>query len=138
MNSPLYLKTTWTYEERPVKSSKLNAWDDRIEAALEVLAFLLASAWGGGNGVVLRGATTDDLKVIAKTPPAMTVQVKPGYAFINKLPYKLATTTDAPEITAPTTHPRIDLIQANLETWSITHKPGTEATTRGEVYACRA
>ena len=48
----LYPKTTWDFEERPVKSAKLNAWDDRIEAALELCSLLLANAWGGGDGVV--------------------------------------------------------------------------------------
>ena len=121
----LYPKTTWSFEERPVPSSKLNTWDDRIEAALELASFLLAQAWGGGNGVV-RGATTDDLKVVAKSPLAMAVQVKPGYAFIKKFPFKLAAATDAPAVTAPTTHDRIDLVQANLATWGITLKEGTE------------
>ena len=31
-----YTKTTWAFAERPVASGKLNSWDDRIEAALEV------------------------------------------------------------------------------------------------------
>lgn len=63
-----YTKTTWTFEERPVSSSKLNLWDDRIETALELAFWLLNLAWGGGSGV-LRGATSGDLKVEAKTPP---------------------------------------------------------------------
>jgi len=128
IKGPSYTKTTWNFEERPVASSKLNTWDDRIEAALELLAFLLNHAWGGGAGVV-RGATTDDLATVAKSPPAMLVQVKPGYAFIKKNVYKLATATDTPELVAPTTNPRIDLVQANLESWNITIKTGTEATT---------
>lgn len=126
IKGPLYAKTSWTFEERPVRSSKLNTWDDRIEAALEVLAYLISHAWGGGNGVV-RGATTDDLKVVAKAPPGLSVQVKPGYAIIRKLPYRLAGNTDLPTPAVPSTHPRIDLVQASLETWGVTLKQGTEA-----------
>lgn len=126
IKGPLYPKTTWEFEERPVRSSKLNTWDDRIEAALETLGYLLSLAWGGGNGVV-RGASTDDLQVVAKSPPSLTVQVKPGYAFIRKLPYRLAAITDAPDPVVPTTHPRIDLVQAVLETWGVSIKQGTEA-----------
>jgi len=126
IKGPLYTKTTWTFEERPVSSAKLNFWDDRIEAALETVCYLLCLAWGGGNGVV-RGASTDDLAVVAKSPPSLTVQVKPGYAFIRRLPYKLAVITDAPDPAVPTTHPRIDLVQASLETWGVSIKQGTEA-----------
>ena len=121
-----YPKTTWSFEERPVASSKLNLWDDRIEAALELLCCLASQAWGGGNGVV-RKASDDDLSVVAKNPPALTVEVKPGYAFIGKYPYKLATATTTTAVTPPTTHPRIDLVQARLATWDISIKTGTEA-----------
>ena len=121
-----YTKTSWAFEERPVASSKLNSWDDRIEAALELIHYLLNLAWGGGDGV-LRGATTDDLMVVAKNPPAMRVQVKPGYAFISRFPYKLADAADTADVTAPTAHPRIDLVQARLRTWDISIKTGTEA-----------
>ena len=121
-----YTKTTWTFEERPVASSKLNSWDDRIESALELVHYLLNLAWGGGDGV-LRGATTDDLKVVAISPPAMRVQVKSGYAFIARFPYKLAAAADTADVAAPTTHPRIDLVQARLKTWDISVKTGTEA-----------
>ena len=126
IKGPLYTKTSWEFEERPVRSSKLNTWDDRIEAALEITCYLLSHAWGGGNGVV-RGASTDDLQVVAKSPPSLTVQVKPGYAFIRKLPYKLALNTDAPDPAVPSVHPRIDLVQASLETWGVSIKQGSEA-----------
>ena len=121
-----YIKTIWSFEERPVSSSKLNTWDDRIEAAFELLFFLLSSAWGAGNGVV-RGAATDDLKVVARSTPALSVEVRPGYAFINRQPYKLAANKESADVAAPAIHPRIDLVQANLDTWSIAIKPGTEA-----------
>lgn len=123
-----YTKTTWAFQERPVASSKLNLWDDRVESALELVFFLLSLAWGGGNGV-LRGATTDDLKTVAKSPPAMSAEVKPGYAFMTKLPYKLAATAETPAVTAPAAYPRVDLVQARLVTWGIAMKNGIESAT---------
>lgn len=121
-----YAKTTWAFQERPVTSSKLNLWDDRIEAALEIVHFLLSLAWGGGDGV-LRGASTDDLKTEATSPLGMSAEVKPGYAFIAKFPYKLAATTETSDVAAPVTHPRIDLVQARLDTWGVGIKTGVEA-----------
>lgn len=121
-----YIKTSWAFEERPVTSAKLNSWDDRIEAALELVHFMLSLAWGGGNGVV-RGAATDDLKTLANSPVWMSVTVQPGFAFISKFVYKLAAATQTPDIVAPVTNPRRDLVQARLETWDISVKTGTEA-----------
>ena len=120
-----YPRTTWAYEERPVASSKLNLWDERIEAALELTFFLLSQAWGGGNGVI-RGVTSDSLKVVGKSPSRMAVEVRPGYAFIAKSPYKLSSGATL-DLLTPSTHPRIDLIQARLDTWSVGVKMGTEA-----------
>ncbi|MEK7794789.1 MAG: hypothetical protein AAB353_09680 [Candidatus Hydrogenedentota bacterium] len=121
-----YVKTSWAFEERPVTSAKLNSWDDRIEAALELVHFMLSLAWGGGNGVV-RGAAANDLKVLANSPVSMSVVVQPGYAFVSKFVYKLGTATQTADIVAPVTNPRRDLIQARLETWDISVKTGTEA-----------
>lgn len=121
-----YTKTTWTFEERPVASSKLNTWDNRIEFALELVYFLLSQAWGGGDGVV-RKATADDLKVVSNTVPDLSVRVKPGYAFISKFPYKLAAEAVTPSVTPPVTHPRIDLVQARLDTWDVSIVTGTAA-----------
>ncbi len=121
-----YSKTNWAFEERPVASSKLNLWDDRIEAALELLEFLLGQAWGGGSGV-LRKATTDDLAVKATSPVGLSVEVRAGYAIINHYPYKLAATTQTVPIAPPVTNPRRDLVQARLGTWDISVKQGTEA-----------
>ena len=121
-----YLKTTWAYQERPVSSTKLNTWDDRIEGALELVHFLLSHAWGGGDGV-LRNAAADDLHVVATSPEGLSVEVKPGYAFIANLPYKLAETTETAEVTAPTSNPRIDLVQARLASWDVSIVTGTES-----------
>lgn len=121
-----YAKTTWAFEERPVASSKLNTWDDRIEAAFELVHFLLAQAWGGGDGVI-RGATVDDLKVVALAPPSLSVQVQPGYAFIARFPYKLANAAQTAAVAAPAANPRIDLVQARLDSWDVSLKPGTES-----------
>lgn len=121
-----YTKTKWVFEERPVASSKLNTWDDRIEAALELVHYLLSLAWGSGNGVI-RKASTDDLKVFATAPASLTVEVRPGYAFIAHYPYKLTATTQTAAVAAPTDYPRIDLVQARLETWDVSVKTGAPA-----------
>lgn len=126
IRGPAYLKTTWSFEERPVASAKLNLWDDRIEAALELAFHLLSHAWGGGNGVV-RGFTADNLKVTATPSPGLTVHVRPGAAFISKFPFRLTQTTESAEILPPAAQHRIDLVQANLDTWSISVKRGNEA-----------
>ena len=125
-----YHKTTWAFQERPVASAKLNSWDDRIEAALELVFFLLSHAWGGGNGVV-RGATSHDLKTIAMNPPGLAVQTMPGYAFISRMPFKLGAAVSTPYFSIPTSHPRIDLVQARLDTWGISVKIGTESASPG-------
>jgi hypothetical protein len=50
-----------------------------------------------------------------------------GYGFIDGNLFRLKTTTQTAEVVPPLTHGRIDLVQANLATWSITVKTGTEA-----------
>lgn len=121
-----YIKTSWAFQERPVASAKFNTWDDRIEAALELLMNLASLAWGGGDGV-LRNATDGDLAVSATSPAAMTVSVAPGYAFIARFPFHLASETVVGGIAAPGTAVRIDLVQARLDSWDITLKPGNES-----------
>lgn len=121
-----YPKTSWAFEERPVASSKLNLWDDRIETALELIEFFIAQAWGGGSGV-LRNATADDLAVKALSPAGLSAEVRAGYAIIGRFPYKLGATTQTVPITAPVTNPRRDLVQARLGTWDISVKTGSEA-----------
>lgn len=124
---PAFVKTTWSFEERPVASSKLNTWDDRIEAALELVFFYLCQGWRGDG--VMRGVTAGDLKVTAKATPGLAVRVAPGYALIKHFPFKLALETETVDVVAPAVHQRIDLVQAQLDTWSISVKPGTEAAT---------
>lgn len=123
-----YLKTSWSFEERPVASSKLNTWDDRVESALELAYFLLSQAWGGGDGVI-RKSSADDLKVTAKAAPGLSVEVAPGYAFISGFPYQLGAVTETIEIAAPTTNPRIDLVQAWLDNWDVSVVSGVESVT---------
>lgn len=121
-----YLKTTWAFEERPVASSKLNTWDDRIESALELAYFLLSQAWGGGDGVI-RKAAVNDLNVVATATPGMSVEIAPGYAFISGYPYHSAATVETVNVTAPTVNPRIDIVQARLDNWDTSVITGTEA-----------
>jgi hypothetical protein len=120
-----YAKTSWVFEERPVSSSKLNQWDDRIESALETAFFLLNQAWGGGSGV-LRGVGPGELGVSATAPESLAVSVAPGYAFIDAFPFRLKAATNTAAIAPPLTEGRIDLVQADLATWSMTVKEGVE------------
>ncbi len=121
-----YTKTTWAFEERPVASSKLNLWDDRIESGLELAHFFLAHAWSGVDGV-LRGVTADDLDVKATSPVSLAVNAQPGYGLISHFPYHLSAETATGDVVAPTTDNRIDLVQARLGTWDISVKIGAEA-----------
>ena len=121
-----YGKTIWAFEERPVSSAKLNQWDDRIEGALEAIFLLLNHAWGGGDGV-LHGLGTGELAVTATSPLSLRASVGTGYGFIDGNLYRLKTTTQTADIVPPVTHNRIDLVQANLATWSISVKTGSEA-----------
>lgn len=121
-----YIKTTWAFQERPVASAKLNLWDDRVEAALELVYALLSLAWGGGDGV-LRGAGPGELAVAATEPPGLSVVVQPGYAFIAREPFNLAEATETPGVMPPSAKPRIDLVQARLHTWTVGVKTGAEA-----------
>ena len=66
---PAYVKTAWNFEERPVASAKLNTWDDRIEAALELVCLLLNLAWGGGS----RGASGIGAPRVPETPISRSV-----------------------------------------------------------------
>ena len=122
-----YIKTTWSFEERPVPSSKLNAWDDNIESALKLLHNVIALAWGGGDGVI-RKAAENDLKVVANSPPDLVVKVSAGQAFISKFIYNLADETTAGPVTPPVSNPRIDLVQAELANWFVSIKSGQEST----------
>ena len=123
-----YSKTTWSVEERPVASAKLNQWDDNIEDALEIAYFLLSHAWGGGSDVV-RGATAGDLQVKATSPVSLDATVEAGYAFIDDTPLKLDALATLSTFSAPTTNPRIDTIQAKLDGWAIEVIVGTESAT---------
>ena len=121
-----YSKTSWVFEERPVSSAKLNQWDDRIEAALELAFFLLNQAWGGGDGV-LRGVAAGELAVSATSPVGLSVSVAPGYAFVGGYPFRLAAAVETAAVTPPEAHGRIDLVQADLATWSVSVKAGVES-----------
>ena len=121
-----YVKTAWAFEERPVASSKLNDFNDRIEAALELTFFLVSQNRGGSDGVV-RGASVDDLAVQAMASPGMGAEAQPGYALISGFPFKLAVPTETVAVMAPVTQDRVDLVQASLATWNVEVKTGTEA-----------
>ena len=104
-----------------------HTWDDRIEAALELVFYFISQSWQGDG--VIRGVLGDDLKVLAKSTPGMARPRVPGYALITRFPFKLAEETETVDVAEPVTNGRIDLVQAQLDTWSIDIKTGTEAVT---------
>lgn len=122
-----YVKTAWSFEERPVASSKLNTWDDRIESAVELIFRYIQGGFGNASGVLRIGG--GELKVQAATTPKMSVQVAAGDALINGYPFRLLVLTDTAEVSKPVTHNRIDLVQVSLTGWAVTVKSGTEAVT---------
>lgn len=121
-----YTKTSWNFQERPVASAKLNTWDDRMEAALELLCLLLHKAWGGGDGVI-RTPDAAGLRIAALATPGLAVQAQPGLALISGYPYRLAAALTMAPVPVPVSFPRLDLIQANLSSWSVSRKEGIEA-----------
>lgn len=120
-----YVKTAWSFEERPVASSKLNTWDDRIEGAVELVFRYLHAGFGNSSGVLR--IVGNELKAQAAATPRMSVQVVAGDASINGFPYRLLTLTDTVDVVKPVTHNRIDLVQASLAGWTVTIKTGAEA-----------
>ncbi len=121
-----YTKTAWQVQERPVSSSKLNTWDDRIEQALERAFFYVGQTAGDENGV-LRGATSLDLKTTQASPAGRSVVVNAGCALIARCPYRLGSSMATAEVTPPATYPRVDLVQARLDSWDVSVRTGTEA-----------
>lgn len=119
-----YVKTSWAFEERPVASSKLNMWDDRIEAAIED-AIGLVHFLGGARDGVWR-VDDDALKVRALAAAGMSVEVLPGRALIDRSIYRLDALTETVDVAAPAALPRIDLVQASLENWNVRIRTGTE------------
>ncbi len=122
-----YPRTQWSYGERPVRASKLNAWDDHIADAVELLCRLINQALGGGDGVA--PGIGDELRVVATSPPTLSVRALRGCAFINEMPFQLTEATETLAIDAPQNNPRVDLVQARLEDWTIMVKEGVEAAT---------
>ena len=120
-----YIPTRWDYGERPVTAAKLNAWDDRVAIALELAYRLINEAFGGGDGVLQNALNA--LQVIALTPPALSVKVLAGYAFISAMPFALKEAVELLPVVAPATHPRTDLVQARLSDWTFVIKEGAEA-----------
>lgn len=119
-----YPRTAWAYGERPVASAKLNAWDARIAAALELAYRLINTAMGGENGVI--PGLEDMLRVEACTPPNLMVAVRPGYAFISGMPFRLHARAETAALTPPAGAPRIDVVLARLSDWSVFIQGGTE------------
>ena len=98
-----------------------------VKSVLEKATYLLSLMQGGGDGV-MRNDALSFLKVVAQSTPDMTVQVSVGAGFVSNRHVVQLTAEDTAAISAPTTNPRIDLVQIDqYDTVSI--KTGSESAT---------
>jgi len=104
----------FSYGEVPVASSKLNTWNGNIEASLNWAVRCVAILLGGrADDFVLNEDTGEELKVRAQSPPALSVQVKPGKAIVAQFFAGLDATETLPatgSIPPPTSQPRYDRV----------------------------
>ena len=76
---------------------------------------------------MVRGTGLGDLATQATGTPGLSVEVQPGYAFIDGYAYKLASAVETVDVAIPATLDPIDLVQAKLEDWSVSIKTGAES-----------
>ena len=96
------------------------ALTDDVEDAFKTLTMVL-----GADPGVFRVGASDPLRVSALSTPALKVQVGLGYAWLgDRLLKNEDDPYQTPQFVAPTTHPRIDLIEANSSGFTV--KTGAE------------
>lgn len=103
----------WSYKE----------YHNEVADKVNALMMLLHSLTGQNDGAVLSDGNPE-LAVTAQGTPDMTVNVAPGGVIVGGEPYAILETAVL-TFTAPTTNPRIDLIQIGPD--GVTAKTGTEA-----------
>lgn len=98
-----------------------------MQNRIDSLEFMLVTVLGGvQDGVVASSSTGTELKVVAQGTPDMTVDVTAGTGVVNYQPASLDDDYTPSTFTAPTTNPRIDIVQID-QYGVITVKTGTEA-----------
>ena len=118
--------------DAPIQSGNKSAEDHKdwladLVEGLENAQFTLANVWGGVEGCIKFGTTyTNNLKAAATGTPSMTVTVSGGAAVISDNQVWIRDETEL-EFTAPTSNPRIDIIQVSMATRTISAKAGAEA-----------
>ena len=102
-----------------------------LAAAGELAAIAIARMRGAGpsdSGVISAtgDSTSTDLKIGEADTPAMSVVVEPGVCIVNGVFTGIADAVTLSSIPAPTTNPRIDIVQIS-QSGTVSRKAGTEA-----------
>lgn len=86
---------------------------EEYRAAIQVMQQFLHAFAGGEDGVWAVGADPDDSgKVKANTVPNMSVKLRPTWAFIDGVPFRVPNELVTSLLTAPSANPRIDTVVA--------------------------
>ena len=99
----------------------------RLYSRIDALEMMLGDVVGRlSTGVKMVGTTYDQLEVQQQGSPDMTLLIKKGSAFVNRLLTYIAADFTTPVIVAPVTSTRTDLVTINQETDGIVVTTGVE------------
>lgn len=103
-------------------------WLNNIHASIYDMYYLMYHRWGEGiDGVIQIGDDFENSMLVSPTTPAsMKVEVAYGACQVNAQPFVLRDTWTSSVLVAPSSLPRIDVVQANVETRAITILTGVE------------
>jgi hypothetical protein len=103
----------FSYQEVPLRSSKLNVWNGNLAAAFELLHLACSKLLAQEENGILAVQGETPLLVKAQPTPGLTVQVESGWAVVAKTVAGLKERVTLPRgglVNVPTAHPRIDLL----------------------------
>ena len=99
----------------------------RIYARIDALEMMLGDVAGRlSTGVKMVGTAFDQLQVVEQASPNMTLKIKSGAAFVDRLLTYVATDYTTETIVAPSVSTRIDLVSIEAETDTIVITTGVE------------
>lgn len=101
-------------------------WTELQNRLYSVEYMMLTMLGGGQDGVVVIAADGEELQVFEQDTPDMTVQVLSGTGIVSFQTVSLNSDTSTGTMTAPTTNPRIDIVQID-QYGAISVKTGSEA-----------
>ena len=113
-------------DNEPVQQQAYATQWTELQNRIAWLELATVAMLGGGSGVVRTSASGNDLLVAQQGSPDMTVLVTAGAAVVSGQPTALTANESSATITAPSTNPRIDIVQLSQE-GAISIKAGTEA-----------